>query len=456
MLRKELRKEFLRFVIPSVFAFMLSGFYSIVDGFFVGQVQSDAGLSAVSYAYPLAALFQAFGTGVGMGAAIRYSITDNEEEKKKIFASCLTMLGMLSILFTVVFYFISGFLMKAQGASGQALKLGEEYMRIISLGATLQVFSTGLVPLVRNFKGSFISMISMVAGCVVNIFLDWFLVVYLKNITIEQGLGTMYGAAYATLAGQLVTVIITVGFIIYKKVPLSFKFTAKKYFTYTGHNVTSSISPIGITYSANIALILLNIFATKVGGDIMMSTYSTIGYITFIVQMLMQGVGDGCQPLLSKYQGENNRTAVIKIRKYSLITSLSLGLVSVILVASMHNILPTWFNTSQAVTDMFSYSIFYFVVGFPFFAISRGIISYFYAIEKKIPANILTYIEPFFLLIFLSALGLGLPSGANEHGVWISTPISQLLLAVASVIFLIYEIKLDKKRENLREEEKLM
>lgn len=60
-------QTFLRFVIPSILSFALSGVYSIVDGFFVGNAIGDAGLSAVNIAYPLVALLQAVGTGIGVG-----------------------------------------------------------------------------------------------------------------------------------------------------------------------------------------------------------------------------------------------------------------------------------------------------------------------------------------------------------------------------------------------------
>ena len=60
------KKEFLLYVIPSVLAFALSGVYAIVDGFFVGNSIGDAGLAAINVAYPVTALLQALGTGIGM------------------------------------------------------------------------------------------------------------------------------------------------------------------------------------------------------------------------------------------------------------------------------------------------------------------------------------------------------------------------------------------------------
>ena len=46
-------KLFFHYVIPSVLSFALSGVYSIVDGFFVGNSVGDLGLSTINIAYPI-------------------------------------------------------------------------------------------------------------------------------------------------------------------------------------------------------------------------------------------------------------------------------------------------------------------------------------------------------------------------------------------------------------------
>lgn len=76
-------KVFFKYVIPSVLSFALSGVYTIVDGFFVGNSIGDLGLSAVNIAYPIVAVIQALGTGIGMGGAIYYSINKAEKKKKQ-------------------------------------------------------------------------------------------------------------------------------------------------------------------------------------------------------------------------------------------------------------------------------------------------------------------------------------------------------------------------------------
>ena len=46
-----LNKKFFSYVIPSILAFALSGVYTIVDGFFIGQSLGDTGLTAITLGY---------------------------------------------------------------------------------------------------------------------------------------------------------------------------------------------------------------------------------------------------------------------------------------------------------------------------------------------------------------------------------------------------------------------
>lgn len=86
--------EFFSICNSSVLSFALSGVYAIVDGFFVGNSMGDIGVSAINIAYPLVAVIQSLGTGIGMGGAIYYSISRAEKrrhEQKRLLRSCVAV-----------------------------------------------------------------------------------------------------------------------------------------------------------------------------------------------------------------------------------------------------------------------------------------------------------------------------------------------------------------------------
>lgn len=74
---------FFRYVLPSIFSFALSGIYSIVDGYFIGNRLGDAGLSAVTIVYPIVAFIQAVGLDWVWAAQSIFPSSVQEDKTKK-------------------------------------------------------------------------------------------------------------------------------------------------------------------------------------------------------------------------------------------------------------------------------------------------------------------------------------------------------------------------------------
>ena len=110
------------------------------------------------------------------------------------------LLILISIVVTVIIYFEASDMLSLLGAEGVILDNATDYIKVIALGAILQVLGTGLIPFMRNYGGSFWSMFAMMGGFVTNIILD-FIMVWI------YGWG-MKGAAVATIISQGVTVAI--------------------------------------------------------------------------------------------------------------------------------------------------------------------------------------------------------------------------------------------------------
>ena len=151
------KKTLYKFVIPSMIAFALSGVYAIVDGYFVGNAIGDAELSAINIAYPIVAVQQAIGTGIGMGGAVYYSIYKAEGKLKKaesFIAAGWWLLVAASLVLTAAVYLSAHRLLLLLGAENMILNYAEEYIKVIALGTLLQILGTGLVPFMRNYGGA--------------------------------------------------------------------------------------------------------------------------------------------------------------------------------------------------------------------------------------------------------------------------------------------------------------
>lgn len=418
-------REFFRYVIPSVLSFALSGVYSIVDGYFVGNSIGDAGLSAVNIAYPIVAVIQAIGTGIGMGGAISWSIKKAEKKDKEALeftAGALWLMIILSVVLTVLIYFLNGTLLRLLGASGEILSLGIEYISVIALGASLQVLGTGIVPFIRNHGGSFYAMISMIAGFVTNIFLDY-LFVWVFELE-------LFGAAWATVIGQGVTMLIALIYLLRKK-----QFTLKIPLSKIGETFATiskiGVAPFGLTMTPNISLIIINRFSVSYGGDMAIAAYACIGYVICIIYLILQGVGDGSQPLISKYFGEKDIQKMKSTRGLAYGFALLLSIIGCIVMLLIQGNLGTMFGASSEVNSEIAKTMPIFLVSVPFVAITRVTTASFYAIGKSAFSYILTFIEPVLMLVFTLILP---PLFGGQIMIWWSTVIARILSAVLAVI----------------------
>lgn len=418
-------KTFLKYVIPSVLSFALSGVYAIVDGFFVGHSIGDAGLSAINIAYPVSAFLQAAGTGIGMGGAVCYSISRAEKKEKRskeFLSATLWLLILMSVLLTVFAFLLNRPILQLLGAEGSLLSLGMEYNAVIALGAGLQILSTGLVPFIRNHGGPFYAMISMVAGFITNIILDYLFVWV-------QGRG-MTGAALATILGQGVTLLFSLVYFFREKL-FSLRISLRRVLSLTAPVIKVGLSPFGLTMTPNISLIIINWFCVIYGGEQAVAVYACIAYIICIVYLIFQGVGDGSQPVISRYYGEDQPGRLRSIRRLAYGFAILLALISCVILFAARDLIGVLFGSSHEVNLEITRIMPVFLVSVPFVAVTRVTTASFYATEESVLSYILTYIEPVLMLVLMLILP---PLFGGQIMVWWSTVIARIIAAALALI----------------------
>jgi putative MATE family efflux protein len=418
-------KTFFKYVFPSILSFALSGVYAIVDGFFVGNSLGDIGLSAVNIAYPIVAFIQAVGTGLGMGGAIYYSIyrAEKKEHEARMFtAGALWLMLISSVILTVLVLLCCNPILQLLGATGNMLALAEEYIVIVTVGTALQIFGTGLVPLIRNLGGSFYAMIAMIAGFITNIILD-----YLFVWVWGQGVA---GAAIATVIGQGVTMLIALVYILRKK-QFTLKIPISKAGTVSASILKIGVAPFGLAMSPNISSIIINRFSASYGGEPAIATYACIAYMICIIYLVFQGVGDGSQPLISQYYGERDFTRLKSIRRLAYSFAMLLAIIGCIIMYLTRGSLGLLFGASNEVNTEVAKIIPIFLVSVPFVAIVRVTTASFYASEKSALSYVLTFIEPILMLTLMLILP---PLFGGQIMIWWSTVIARILSAILALI----------------------
>lgn len=413
------RRTFFKFVIPSVMAFALSGVYTIVDGFFVGNSLGDSGLASITLGFPISAFIQAAGTGIGLSGAIRFTILRGQKkqgEGKLCFSSAVLLLALASVILTgSVLLFLSP-LLSLLGADGALYGLTAEYVKIIALGAVFQIFATGLVPFIRNLGGATFAMSSMIAGFLTNMALD-----YLFVWVYPWG---MAGAAWTTIIGQAVTMLSAVLFLAKKKVGFCLP-PPQKLLAFFGAFLKVSVAPFGLTFSPQITTILMNRFLMAYDGQQSVAVYGCIAYITAIVYLLLQGVGDGSQPLISRYFSEDNMSVMRQTRRLAYLSSAFIALVCMAVLFFTKSYVGVLFGASAETNGNVSQILPLFLAAFVFLSYVRITTAYLYATEKSGLSYLLVYAEPVLIFALLNSLphipALGLA------GVWAAVPLAQTI-----------------------------
>lgn len=414
-------REFSAAVLPAVAAFALSGIYCIADGFFVGRSIGDQGLSAINIAYPVVSLIQSCGTGIGMGGAVLWELKrayGEKDESCRYLRTGVWMLMIAGALLTCGLFPVIDPVLRLLGAEGTVLEMGRAYLWVIIPGALFQVLATGLVPVIRNDGGAVTAMVVMILGFVTNIVLDDLMIWVWK-------LGTT-GAAAATVLGQLVTAVGALLYVLRHRLPV------------WGQGISAgkalgilkvAVAPFGLTLCPMLSLMLINRACMQSGGASAVACYACIAYAVTIVQLLMEGVGDGSQPLMSRSFGEGRPDRLKSVRRMAYTAALLLALLSDGLLFALRDKIGPLFGASGSVAAAVAEVMPVFLLGMGFYGISRVATSGFYATGRNLPAYLCVYAEPTLLLILLWIL----PGQLGQAGVWWSVVLSQILTAVLAL-----------------------
>ena len=426
-MRKEImKKQFWKYVLPSMFAMLLSGFYSIIDGLFVGNAVGNTALAAINIAYPIQVVLNATAIGIGIGGAVTMSWFRGKNQEKycdQTIGTSFSLLVSAGILLPLVFYMITPQLLHLLGASGEVYIGAYEYIAVILIGGLLPVLGNGLNPIVRNQGKPIIATQNMVAGLVTNIVLDY-VFIYKMNLG-------MFGAALATITAQGVVATMNVIYV----VKLNHKNFKLDYILPNIEKIKRimkiAISPFGQTIVPSIIIILTNWKCIEYGGDGAVAIYSVISYVLACAQLLIQGIGDGVQPLFSYYFGANKERELHYVynKAFFLCSIFSVFLMVMTMVFSVQ--LAKYFNISPELMNETALALKTTAFAYAFFGVTRVTSAYFYATNHTKFSNLLIYIEPIviaptMLWIFTELFGLS--------GVWMAYPAIQVILSSISLV----------------------
>ena len=423
-----IRKNFWLFALPSMLGQLLNSLFIIVDGFFIGQNLGDAGLAAINVAWPLVALIQAVSMAVGTGGAVQLAIDVGRQDMRSALNArnhAVFMLVCSAVLLGSGFFLTYPAILPLLGANEVLYPLTADYIRVVCICAACQVFTTGVMPLLRGAGRTIVAMSLTILGLVGNIFLDW--------LFIQHFHWGMQGVALATALSQGACGFLGLGLLLTHRGWYAKKSPFRPDFRQMGRILKLGFPTFGLTMSTSVLILLNNLQALRYGDTQGVAVYAVFSYTLGSVLPLVSGVGDGIQPLFGNAFGAKRWDDIAKLRRMGFSLAVGAALLCSCGVMALRHQLPLVFGASPSASAEVAGAVWTLALAFPFMAAVRFYCSYFCALGQSRDSSLLAYCEPLAaqpLFLFL------LPLVWKLEGVWMSYPAAMISMTGMAVVLL--------------------
>ena len=421
-----------KLALPAVIAQVINLLYNIVDRIYIGHI-ADVGataLTGVGLFMPILMLITAFAMLCGSGGSPRAAIymgQDDNETAEKIMGNCFALLLIVAVGVTAVFYIFAPQLLVWFGASENTLPYALAYARIYVLGSVFVMIVLGINPFITTQGFATISMMTTLIGAITNIILDPILIFGL-------GMGVR-GAAIATVFSQAIGAVWVLVFLTGKRTKL--KLRAKN--LRIQKNIILPCLALGVSSFVMLATesllsICFNSSLSRYGGDLAVGAMTILTSTVQLIQMPLQGICQGGQPIMSFNFGAGKALRVKKAFKCQFTVCVCYSTVFWLVAMSIPQVIAGIFTNdtelvSYAAWALRIYAAGAFSMGFQlscqqsFVALGQAKISLFMACLRK-----LILLIP---LIFI--LPVLLP-GNKVFAVFLAEPITDILAATVTTV----------------------
>lgn len=314
-------KAFFQLAAPAVAAQLINILYNLVDKMFIGRIPTvgKQALAGVGVTTPVILAISAFAALVSMGSVPKASIflgKGQQEQAEKVMGSCTWMLLLLSGFLTVLLLLFGRPVLLLFGASGDTIFFAADYMHVYCLGTVFTQLTLGLNAFITAQGKTLVSMRNVAVGAVANIVLDAVLI---------NGFGMgVKGAALATIIAQGASACFVVGYLCTGKSVLRLR---RRNIRFDGGLLWPCVllgtSPALMQLTENLVAISFNTALQTYGGDMAVASMSILSSVMQIVMLLLPGLVQGAQPLLSYNLGAKNIPRVKKTFRLLLICCVS-------------------------------------------------------------------------------------------------------------------------------------
>lgn len=426
MRNKAIFKDFLKYVSLNVLGQMAYSCYTLADTFFISASLGANGLTALNLAFPVFCLLNGTGLMIGMGGGTGYSILKSRGETKRadsIFTNAVYMVLLFSILFVLSGVFLSGTIAKILGADSSVFAMTNTYLRVMMMFAPAFLMNNLLQCFVRNDGSPLLSMAAMITGSMSNVVLD-----YIFIFPLHMGI---FGAILATGLAPVISITVLSSYFIRRQNRFHFVKSAPDRKA-VSEILSNGVPPLVTELTSGIVMLLFNFIILHLEGNVGMAAFSVITVISLVVVAIYTGLSQGIQPLFSINHGTGNRKNVKAVWKYAMLTMLLLSGTIYLTIFFRAPQLALIFNSERndVLQEFAVMGLKLYFLACPFMGFNIITATYFTSTEHPRPAQIISLLRGFFVLVPAAFL---LSSLLKMTGVWCAYPLTEVIVALTGV-----------------------
>ena len=425
------RKLLLSMALPMMASMLVQAFYNIVDSIFVSRLSEDA-LTAVSLAFPMQNLIigVAGGIGVGTNALLsRYLGEKKQDKANEIAMHGIFLIGCSYVIFLFIGIFFTRAFLVMQGAKGDIITYGEDYLYIILICSFACFFQIIFERLLQSTGRTLYSMYTQGTGAIINIILDPIFIFGLLGCP-KMGIK---GAALATVTGQMIAAIMAIIFNrkVNKEIHITFrnfKLSLRKIWQILVIGVPSVLMiAIGSVMTVCVNKILVVFTSTAV------AVFGAYFKLQSFVFMPIFGLNSGLVPIVAYNYGAKKYDRVMQAVKNAVVFAVTIMLAGLVCVQIFPKQLLLLFDASDNMLGIGIPAMRIISVSFIFAGYCIIVGSFFQALGNSIYSMIVSFVRQ---LVFLVPAAYFLSKTGNVNMVWFAWPIAEIASVLVSTAFL--------------------
>ena len=423
--------------IPMILSMALQAVYNIVDSAFVGNMKegSEAALNALTLVFPVQMLMVAIsiGTGVGTNALLARTLGQGDSKKAAMVAGNSLFLGVSIYVICFLFGIIGvNAYISSQTANPEVLSMGTSYLKICCVLSFGIVFFSLFEKLLQATGRSLYSTIGQVAGAVINIILDPIMIYGIGPVP-KMG---VEGAAYATVIGQIASVVLL--FVFHIKLNKEFEH-GFKYMKPDG-KIIKEIYAIGLP--AIIAQALMSIMVYVMNLILKFDASAQTAYGLFykvqqFVLFLAFGLRDAITPILAFAYGMRSKKRIQDGMKYGIIFTIGLMILGIFITEVFPGQFAALFNAGSS-REYFVGAMRIISISFLFAGINVAYQGIYQALDGGMESLVISLLRQMIIILPLAEIFSVLVKNgqAGVSLIWWAFPITEFAACLLGCVFL--------------------